>query len=151
MNSIPFKTNSLTIDTAELRLLINDDEKRVVSFNPEDIEFVSAFYDLIADFSEKEKEFAAREAELKENTGLDALGIPTYTKELLVLNKEIFAYLRQKIDDIFGDGTSKAAFGKANTLNMFEQFFNGIVPFVQAKRTEKLGKYQAAPSNVMKA
>ena len=43
---------------------------------------------------------------------------------------------------VFGAGTSEKAFGEAQTLNMFEQFFDGITPYIQGARGQKVSKYR---------
>lgn len=151
MNSIPQKSNSITIDTGEVQLLINNDERRVITFNPEDIAFVEALYNLISTFQAKTEEFSAKEEELKKNSSVDEFGIPAYAKEIIALNRTACEFVRKEIDKVFGEGTSHTAFGNANTMAMFEQFFNGITPFVQGKRQEAMKKYQKPKSGVMKA
>lgn len=151
MNSIPQKSNSITIDTGEVRLLINDDESRVITFNPEDLAFVDGLYGLIEALEAKSAEFSAREEELKKDDSVNGFGIPTYAKEMIALNKEVCEYIRGGIDELFGAGTSQTVFGNANTLGMFEQFFNGVISFVKVKRQKAMEKYQKNQSSVMKA
>jgi hypothetical protein len=50
-------------------------------------------------------------------------------------------FLEDRIDHLFGAGTSRKAFGDAMTLDMFEQFFTGIIPFVQTARSSKVARY----------
>jgi hypothetical protein len=49
--------------------------------------------------------------------------------------------LRDEVDAVFGDGTSQMVFGGAYTLDVFEQFFNGIIPYVEKARANKVKKY----------
>jgi len=51
---------SLTIDTGEVRLAINDDPNRVISFNPNDVVFAEKFYQFEQEFLEKEEEFRGK-------------------------------------------------------------------------------------------
>ncbi|MGX8711628.1 MAG: hypothetical protein ACQGTM_15455 [bacterium] len=143
---------SLHISTGEIRLCVNDDPTRVIAFNPTDISFAERFYSLLSEFEEKEKEYQQKVEALKNNVEIDAFGIPKNFGPALALLRETSGFLREKIDDVFGAGTSQAAFGDANTLDMFEQFFGGITPFVQKAREKQVGKYTAAPSyrNVLK-
>lgn len=133
--------NNISINTGEIRLTINDDEKRVIAFNPNDLEFVNNLYELLSDLEKKEKEYKNREAELDKNTGVNSYGIPINLKEKLELLKETCGYMREKIDTVFGVGTSQTVFGNANTLNMFEQFFEGITPYIEKVRSTKINKY----------
>jgi len=132
---------SIRINTEGVRLCINDDETRVITFNPTDVSFAERFYDLIAAFENREKGYKVKAELLQKDTSVDKLGIPKNAKEQLNLLKETCEFVRSEIDKVFGAGTSKAAFGDANTLDMFEQFFVGITPFVQKSREEKVKKY----------
>ena len=134
---------SLHINTGEIRLCVNDDPARVIVFNPTDISFAERFYGLLGEFEVKEKEYRRKAEALQQNTETDAFGIPKNFGPALALLRETCGFLREKIDDVFGAGTSQAAFGDANTLDMFEQFFGGITPFVQIAREKQVGKYTA--------
>lgn len=134
---------SIQIQSAEVRVLVNDDPNRVITFNPEDIAFIDAFYDLIGEFDQKIEEFKQRELVLRKNKEVDKYGIPVSTKEEIQLTKDLCAYLREKIDALFGAGTANTAFGKSNTPDMFVQFFDGITPFIQTAREKKVQKYTA--------
>ncbi len=135
---------SIQIKTSTVRLLVNDDPNRVIEFNPEDISFIDAFYGLIQEFDAKMNEFKQRELVIRKNKAVDKFGIPLSTKEEIKLTKDLCAYLREKIDALFGDGTSDAAFGRSNTPDMFVQFFDGITPFIQTARKKKVAKYTAS-------
>lgn len=135
--------DSIRIDTGEKRIAINDDPERMIVFNPQDIGFAERFYQLLQDFEAKQIEYQARADEL-DNQELDERGIPSKIGESLALMREVCEFLRERIDHLFGEGTSRKAFGDAMTLTMFEQFFEGIIPFVQTARSNKVAKY--APS-----
>lgn len=134
--------DTLRIDTGAIRLAINGDENRIIEFNPEDIVFVERFYSLIKEFESKEVEFRAKAEELAGNSELDEYGIPVNTGDNIKLVKELCEYLRTKIDHVFGQGTSAKVFENNQTLNMFEQFFTGITPYVQKARGKKLEQYR---------
>lgn len=137
---------SIRIDTGEVRLLINDDENRVIAFNPNDISFLEAFFELLEDFEKKEKEFRNEERVLNANKDVDGHGLPKNIKGKIALNRKICRYMREKIDSVFGEGTSDTAFGKANTMDMFSQFFDGVTPFIKSARDDKTSKYLASAS-----
>lgn len=139
-------TQSIKIDTGEVKVLINDDESRVITFNPNDIAFLEAFFDLLEDFEEKEKEFRNEERVLNANKDVDSRGLPKNIKGKIGLNRKVCMYMREKIDSVFGEGTSLAAFGKANTMDMFPQFFDGITPFIKSARKDKTDKYLSGAS-----
>jgi len=132
---------NLNINTGEIRLTVNGDPKRELVFNPEDIGFVERFYDLLSEFENKSKEYQAKAQELENDETLDAYGIPLNTKQRIALLREACQYFRSQIDKIFGQGTSDIVFGSINTLNMFAEFFEGITPYIQKARSDKLKKY----------
>lgn len=138
---------SIQINTSTVRLLVNDDPNRVIEFNPEDIAFIDAFYGLIQEFDSKMNEFKQRELVIRKNKAVDKFGIPVSTKDEIKLTKDLCAYLRKQIDALFGDGTSDTVFGKANTPDMFVQFFDGITPFIQTAREKKVSKYTAVKAD----
>ncbi|MBW7573917.1 hypothetical protein [Caproiciproducens faecalis] len=138
--------DSLRIDTGEVRLCINDDPSRVIAFNPTDISFAERFYGLLGEFEAKEKEYQEKAKALQRDTSVNEMGIPKNFGASLSLLRETSDFLREKIDTVFGVGTSQAAFGDANTLDMFEQFFTGITPFVQKAREKQVGKYTTKPA-----
>lgn len=133
--------DSIKIDLGVKRIAINNDEKRVIEFNPQDIVFVERFYQLIKTFEAQEAEFQMRAKELEADTEKDEFGIPTNTPETLQLVSDLCDFLKEQIDLVFGSGASQTVFGDAKTMNMFEQFFSGITPFIQEARTEKVKKY----------
>ena len=133
--------DSIRIDSGVKRIAVNGDEKRVIEFNPEDIVFVEKFYGLIKQFEEKEVEFRERSKMISAKEGIDEYGIPVNTADSIQLALDLCDYLRVQIDAVFGAGTSQNAFGEARTLSMFEQFFGGIMPFIQGARSEKVGQY----------
>lgn len=134
--------DSLRIDTGVIRLSINDDESRVIEFNPEDVVFVEKFYRLIKSFEEKEVEYRTRSEEIEKETGLDSYGMPVNTTKRIELMNDLCDYMRGQIDGVFGDGTSQTVFGDTKTLNMFEQFYDGLMPFINKARAKKMDKYR---------
>jgi len=141
---------SISIKSGKIRLAINDDETCVIEFNPSDIAFAERFYALLKEFDHKQAEYRQRAEELDAVAGLDELGIPKRTPEGLALLRDICIYMREKVDYLFGAGTSQKAFGDALEIELFEQFFNGVAPFIQKARSERLKKYTAQPGNVLR-
>lgn len=143
--------NNLTIISGKIKLCVNGDESRVIEFNPNSLEFTEKFYELIEDFEKKVAESEKILTELEQDKSKNSLGIPTNTKASLALTRELCDYMCEKIDYLFGKGTSKAAFGDEMQLDMIEQFFNGITPYIAAARGKAVEKYTGAKnSRVMK-
>lgn len=133
--------DSIKIDTGEKRIAINDDPNRVIVFNPSDVGFAERFYKIIGEFEQKQIEYQERYAQIEKDGGLDATGLPKNAEALLALTRETCDYFRGRIDYLFGEGTSQTVFGDAMVLNMFEQFFAGITPFIQSVRSRKVAQY----------
>ena len=127
--------DSLRIDAGVIRIAINDDPERVIEFNPHDILFAERFYKLLHEFEDREGEFSAKADELDAVEG-DNMG------ERLVFMREVCEFMRGQIDALFGAGTSQKAFEDALSLEMFEQFFSGITPFIRSARSERLAQYR---------
>lgn len=141
---------SLNFNDGKIRLCINEDETRVISFSPEDITFVERLYSVFGKLEDKQKELEEKEKELSKNKEVDNFGFPLNIKEKISLTKETCSYMRQEIDSVFGEGTSQKVFGDTNTLDMFKQFFEGITPYIQKVREDKIKKYKSDTSrNVM--
>lgn len=132
---------NLKIDDGSVRLSINDDDTRIISFNPKDELFAEKFYLLLTNFRSQIDKFSERAEEVDRVDTVDEDGIPTNIRERIALLKDVCSYMREQIDMVFGQGTSQTAFGDAYNLDMFEQFFDGITPFIKDARTEKVKKY----------
>ena len=141
----------IKINTGTIRLEVDcDGVKDEISFNPNDVVFMENIYRLMGELQNKKEEYAGVERKLNSNQDTDENGIPVNMKERLSLVLDICSYIKGQIDEIFGAGTSKKLFGNANTLDMFEQFFNGITPYIQSARESKLAQYKNISSgNVM--
>lgn len=142
--------DSIRCNDGKIKLMVNDDPDRVIAFDPDDVYFLDKLYCLMGDMEKKKAEFAEAEKELNKETAVDGYGIPVNMRQKLKLLKDICLFFREQIDQIFGEGTSQTVFGDSNSLDMFEQFFAGITPYIQKNREEKLAKYTAVPQrNVM--
>jgi len=135
-------TDSIRIETGVKRIMINDDPTRVIEFNPKDVVFAERFYSLIGEFKDTEKGFMARAEALDAVTEIDEFGLPVNAGERIKLIRDLCEWSRDKIDQVFGVGTSQAAFGDAVELEMFTQFFEGITPFIEQARGEKTQQYR---------
>jgi hypothetical protein len=132
--------DSITIVTGMRHILINGGPE-FIEFNPSDISFAERFYALIADFNTKKAGYEERADAIDGNKTLDANGLPANVPEGLALMREVCEYMRAEIDKLFGAGTSNKVFGSALSIDMFTQFFDGLMPFIQQARTSQVGKY----------
>ncbi len=123
------------------RVLINDGPD-FIEFSPGDVGFAERFYAVYRDFEAKQAEYERKSKELDSHMSeLDANGLPANLPEGLAFLREACEYLRGRIDYLFGEGTSQKLFGDVLSLELIGQFFDGITPFVQAARSEKLAAY----------
>jgi len=140
------KHQSLTIDTGEIFLAINDDDSKVISFNPEDNDFIERFYSMV----EKLKEFENKLSALLADDTLNEFDIPKNIKERFAVGKETNAYIRAQVDSLFGENAAQKIFGNSTSQIAFLQFVEGITPFVSKSREKKISKY-TAPKKSKKA
>ncbi len=134
-------TQSLTIDTGVIRLAINNDESRVIAFNPNDAIFAEKFYKMLGTLQSRFTEYRKQAEVVESKQEADANGIPLNTGERIELMKEICLFARGQIDELFGAGTSQKVFEDTLSIESIIQFFDGVKPFVQSARADKVAKY----------
>jgi hypothetical protein len=132
--------DNIQIDTGVKKIHINSGPE-FIEFNPSDVTFAEKFYRLVKDFNAKQVEYEERHNKINENAGVDANGVPVNLSDGLTLVRDFCEFTRGKIDELFGDGTSQKVFGDTLTLNMFQQFFQGITPFIKVAREAKIAPY----------
>lgn len=136
--------DTINISTGVKRIhIVRDDEVEAdISFNPSDALFAEKFYAVYKEFMEKQAEYELKSKELdahKDET--DENGIPINIDQGIAFINEVCTFMRGKIDQLFGAGTSEKVFGSTNNIESINQFFNGIVPFVNKERAEKMNKH----------
>mgnify|MGYP003480231002 FL=1 len=141
MESLDLKTNSKKIELKRDGVVTG-----VISFDPSDVVFAEKFYNLIAEFQAKSKEYEPRAQALDENTATDTHGLPVNLGERIALLRGVCEYIRDRIDHLFGIGTSQAAFGEVYDTELIVQFLEGLKPFFQKARSEKIKKYTSPAS-----
>lgn len=137
--------NTLKLNTGSVRLCITDDRngpERYLEFNPNDIIFAEKVYALERKFLEKQSEMEARANDLDAVEEKDEFGLPVNTEERLAFIRDLSEWLRDQIDDLFGEGTSQMVFGDLHNLDVYEQFFEGIRPYFKKARAEKVDQYR---------
>lgn len=123
---------SLQVKTGQISLQIlddNGDPRGVFKFVPTDIESAKQILALQQEVDDKYKEFQelAKDADSAD-------------KQISLLG-EVVDYFENRIDTIFGMGSSKILFGDAKTLSMFDDFFTGIMPYYKKASEERVSKY----------
>lgn len=143
--------DNLQINTGEKRIAINGDPERVLVFNPSDVAFAERFYRLVDDLQKKLTEYQPRSEAMEAVTKVDEYGVPVNMQDRIAFANEVCDYMRGQIDTLFGKGTSQIVFGDTRELDMFDQFLNGLTPFIQKARSDKVKKYtNKRPKRVMK-
>jgi hypothetical protein len=138
--------DSIKITSGVKRIAINEDEERVIVFNPTDIVFAEKFYRLLGNFQDKLKEYQVRSAEIEAVKDVDENGLPANLDTRIALLREVCEYMAGQIDYLFGPGTARKIDEGALDLSIYEQFFTGITPFVQKARVEKIERYGSKPA-----
>lgn len=92
------------------------------------------------------RDYQERANILESNKKKDENGLPVNLLDQIKLQRELSDYFREKIDVTFGEGTSQTAFGETRNLDVCKQFFNGILPFFQTARAEKIAQYTSVTS-----
>ena len=128
---------TLRIDTGAVTLSINNDENRTITFYPTDVHFAEAFFDLARDFVQHREDVSRQEEEIKESGGTAA---ERSAKEVELL-RETYAFMRERIDNCFGAGTSEIVFGNHDSLGAYASFFRGVEPYVRKARKDELARY----------
>jgi hypothetical protein len=137
--------DSITIVSGVKKIAINSDPDRVISFNPTDVVFAEKFYNLLGEFQDKLKEYQDRSAIIEAAAEVDENNLPVNLPDRIALMREVCEYMRGRIDYLFGPDTAQKVFEDALSLDMFEQFFTGITPFIQQARADKVSKYSNKP------
>jgi hypothetical protein len=131
--------DSLQINTGEKRIPIVRDGESVgeIVFNPSDVVWVERFYKIVSEFQITLTDYQTRYKALEK----DKDGKPVQVDVSLALLHDACTYVREKIDYVFGSGTSQLVFGDAMVIEVFPQFFDGITPHIKTVRAEKIEKY----------
>lgn len=135
--------DALNISTGTKRIPVVRDGAQAgeLVFNPSDVVFAEKFYKLIGEFEKQYTQYQAQARALEKNDALDANDIPANTVQRLQLVRDSCEFAYVQIDALFGTGTSAMVFGDSMIPDAIMQFFEGVAPFVQRVRTEKMQKY----------
>lgn len=136
---------SLHIDTGAVTLPINNDENRTITFYPTDVHFAEAFFDLVRDFMQHREDVSKKEEEIKAFGGAAA---ERSAKEVLLL-RETYTFMRERIDNCFGAGTSEIVFGDHDSLGAYASFFRGVESYVRKARKDELARYSGGDNGTV--
>lgn len=141
------QNNTINISTGQVDLSIVRDGKDagVLSFNPKDTLFAERFYALLGELQKSLEDYKQRGIELSKK-GNDKSGAPVNAEEHIALQVELCNYLREKTDKVFGDGTAQKLFGEVRNLDVYNQFFDALMPYFQRARAERVAMYTSDAS-----
>lgn len=133
---------SIKITDNKIRLMINDDESKVISFDPQDVGFVNRYYGLI-DFLDARQTDYSKEAEAIDKS---ECAKEEKNRRAFKLLEKMCKETKEQFDVVFGEGTMGRLFGDSLRLNMFEELLYGIAPYINKARREKIEKYARSGS-----
>ena len=112
-----------------------------LSFDPKDIIFAEKYYAMFSAIQQEQEKYKREYLVLSKDQTKDKDGMPKNMPKLLKLTRDVAQFMRQQIDNLFGDGVSQAAFGDSMNIEIYPQFLEQITPFVEQVRSEKVEKY----------
>lgn len=124
----------LQINTGVIELDIERDGKKVgkFSFNPTNLSESRKHAEIV---DKLEKEQTAQLAKAKE---LDENGT---SFERIDFMKEFVTDMRNKIDEVYGEGTSEMCFGDCYSAEVITDFFVQLKPYYKKASAERKAKY----------
>lgn len=142
---------SLTLGKARVQFCINGDEKRVISFNPQDVrlyERIGRFYN---DTKAKQEDFERRAIAAAAIEGdKDEYDAPLSFDLQIALMQEIADWVCGQMDDVFGAGTAKKVFQDTFTFEDFAAFIEYVMSFFSQESQERVNKrLKKQPGKIM--
>lgn len=133
---------NLVLNDGKKRIVINSDPNRMIEFDPNDVLFAEHFYEVYRELEARRAEFEAQAAVIDErNKSATAEELAAATPESITFMREFCDFMRERIDRLFGPGTSDKAFGESRNIGLIVQFLEGMTQFIRGARTEKINQY----------
>lgn len=122
---------SIKIESGKKRLCLNDDESRVIEFNPQDMKTRKRFYEASQKIFEQQRELDIKIKQLKED---DIEGIFGF-------EQEAFDMMKNLVDEVFGEGTAEMVTeGDTDTIALCN-FMTAITPYIRDVAEKQKSKY----------
>ena len=128
---------SININDNKIYLCINDDETKVIAFDPNDVGFVSRYYDFLDYLNRKEAGYLNEAKSIDESNESETEKTKRITKLLANMCNDV----KEQLDIVFGRGTMDRIFGDVLRPDMFRELLMGIAPYINAARNSKIKKY----------
>jgi len=126
-----------------LSLTIDGDPDRVLIFDPTDMNFQELFALAPAKYMKKKESLDFVKATKSKKT--DKYGVPANADEMFRMTRELLAYARLLIDEVFGEGSADMIYGKRNPIDMFEMLWEQVTDYVTSASEQKMAKYMDRP------
>lgn len=134
--------SGLRINTGAKRIEVNDAGEYIL-LNFEDQSFPKRVFDMMDRTKARAEQAAEEQKELREKFPKDEDRI----RALAELNESLHRYMMEEVDGVFGPETCRKVFGDiVPGINLFEDFFNQLMPFFEKyakERAAKMSKYRA--------
>lgn len=115
----------------QISLALNGDEHNILTFDPGDLNLRKNFYEISRSIKIKEKEFDVKAKKIN----------PNNPKALMDLEFELFKYMSDMIDKIFGVGTSRKVCGTRKNSIIIANFLIAISPYFKKFNDDAKNKY----------
>lgn len=109
--------NNIKLGNNKIKILINDDTSKFIEFNPSDFKFVKRLEETY--------------------TKIKSLEVENNVDSLINACK----LLDNEINDLFGDGKAEIIFEGQMDIDLYKQFFDGLLPFVEKASQNRVAKY----------
>ncbi len=123
---------NLSINDGKKKVILNDDENKVLIFNPNDLESRRKMYSVNEKILEYDKKFKEKIKTLKENKDVE---------KVFELEEEMHNFIKNLVDDVFGEGVADMITDKKTNPVALMNFFTAIMPYFLDKVENKRKKY----------
>ncbi len=117
-----------------LRLALNGDKDKILEFDPGDVNTRRKFYNMKDSMITKQQELDSKikQLDLKEEDGI---------QEAFKLEEDFFDYLKDLIDDIFGNGATNMICGNRKNVFVLANCIIALCPYFEKFRNDTKNKY----------
>ena len=117
-----------------LRLALNGDNDKILEFDPGDVNTRRKFYNMKDSMITKQQELDSKikQLDLKEEDGI---------QEAFKLEEDFFDYLKDLIDDIFGNGATNMICGNRKNVFVLANCIIALCPYFEKFRNDTKNKY----------
>lgn len=117
-----------------LRLALNGDKDKILEFDPGDVNTRRKFYNMKDSMITKQQELDSKikQLDLKEEDGI---------QEAFKLEEDFFDYLKDLVDDIFGNGATNMICGNRKNVFVLANCIIALCPYFEKFRNDTKNKY----------